>query len=75
MGRACSTYGRGEVHTEFWLENLRERDPLGKFRCRWDNIKMDLQEEVWGDMDLIDLAEDSHSWRGYVNAAMNLRVP
>jgi len=30
MGRACSTYGerRGEVHTEFWLENLRERDHL-----------------------------------------------
>ena len=43
MGRACSTYGerRGEVHTEFWLENLRERDHLedtsvdGRIILRW----------------------------------------
>jgi hypothetical protein len=27
MDRACSTYG-GEVHTGFWLGNLRERDHL-----------------------------------------------
>jgi len=26
--------------------------PLGRPRCRWeDNIKMDLQEVGWGDMD------------------------
>jgi hypothetical protein len=28
MGRACSTYGGGVVYTEFWWENLRERDHL-----------------------------------------------
>jgi hypothetical protein len=31
-------------------------------RCRWeDNIKMDLQEVGWGEMDWIDLAKDRDS--------------
>jgi hypothetical protein len=31
--------------------------PLGKPRCRWmHNIKMDLRDIGWGDMDWIDLA-------------------
>jgi hypothetical protein len=34
-------------------------------RRRWeDNIKMDLQEVGWGDMDWIDMAEDRDRWRG-----------
>jgi len=50
--------------------------PLEKLRRRWkNNIKIDPQEEVRGDVDLIDLAEDSDRWRGFVNAVMNLRVP
>jgi len=28
MGEECSTYGRGEVCTEFWWGNLWERDHL-----------------------------------------------
>jgi len=28
MGGACSTYGGKEGYTEFWWENLRERDHL-----------------------------------------------
>jgi hypothetical protein len=28
MGRACSTWGRGELHTGFWWGNLREGDHL-----------------------------------------------
>jgi hypothetical protein len=33
---------------------------LGGPRCRWENnIKMDLQEVGWWDMDSIDLAQDS----------------
>jgi hypothetical protein len=42
---------------------------------RWeDNIKVDLQEVVWG-MDLIDLAEDRDAWGALVNVIQNLRVP
>jgi hypothetical protein len=34
-----------------------ERRPLGRPSCRWvDNIKMDLREIGWDDMDWIDLA-------------------
>jgi uncharacterized protein YebE (UPF0316 family) len=40
-----------------------------------DNIKMDLQEVGWGDMDWIDMAQDSDRWRAVVSAVMNLRVP
>jgi hypothetical protein len=33
--------------------------PLGRPRRRWeDNIKMDLREIEWGDMDWIALAQD-----------------
>jgi hypothetical protein len=28
MGRACGTYGGGEINTDFWWRNLKERDHL-----------------------------------------------
>jgi len=50
--------------------------PLGRPRHRWeDNIKMDLQEMVWGSMDWIMLAQDRDRWRALVNAIMNLQIP
>jgi len=53
-----------------------ERRPLGRRRRRWeDNIKMDLQEVRCGDMNWIDLAQDSDRWRALVNAVMSLRIP
>ena len=49
---------------------------LGRPRHRWeDNIKMDLQEVGYWGMDCIELAQDRDSWRGRMNAVMNLRVP
>jgi hypothetical protein len=30
----------------FWLDSLKERNYLGRSRCRWENIKMDLKE-IW----------------------------
>jgi hypothetical protein len=51
------------------------RRPLGRPRRRWeDNIKMDLREIGFGDVDWIDLAQDRDWWWALVNTVMNLRV-
>jgi hypothetical protein len=50
--------------------------PLRRPRRRWvDNIRIDLREIGWDDMDWIDLAENRDRWRALVNTVMNLRVP
>jgi hypothetical protein len=50
------------------------RRPLGRYRRRWVNdIKMDLREVGWGNMDWIDVAQDRNSWRALLDAVMNLR--
>jgi hypothetical protein len=50
--------------------------PLGRPRLIWvDNIKMDLREIGWGDVDSIHLAQDRDQWRAIVITVMNLRVP
>jgi hypothetical protein len=50
--------------------------PLGRQRRRWvENIKMDLTEIGWDDVDWIELAQDRDQWRALVNTVMNLRVP
>jgi hypothetical protein len=47
----------------------------GRHRRRWeDNIKTDLQEVGWEDMDWIDLVKDRESWWELVKAVMDLRV-
>jgi hypothetical protein len=50
--------------------------PLRRPRRRWvDNIRMDLGEMGWGDVDWIGLAKDRNRWRTLVNSVLNLRVP
>jgi hypothetical protein len=52
------------------------RRPLGRPRRRWeDNIKMDIREIGFGDVDWIHWAQDRDWWRALVNTVMNLRVP
>jgi hypothetical protein len=68
----------GEKRNEYRLlvgkpEGMR---PLGRPRRRWvDNIRMDLVEVGWGDVDWIGLAQDTDRWRALVNSVLNLRVP
>jgi hypothetical protein len=51
------------------------RRPLRRPRRRWlDNIRMDLVEVGWGDLDWIGLAQDRGRWRALVNSVLNLRV-
>jgi hypothetical protein len=50
--------------------------PLGRPRRRWmDNVRMDLGEVGWGDVDWIGLAKDRNRWRTLVNSVLNLLVP
>jgi hypothetical protein len=52
------------------------RRPLGSPLRRWkDNIKMDLREIGFGDVDWIHWVQDRDKWRALVNMVMNLQVP
>jgi hypothetical protein len=49
---------------------------LGRPRRRWmHNIRLDLGEVGWSDVDWTGLAQDRNTWRDLVNAVMNLRIP
>jgi hypothetical protein len=49
--------------------------PLGRPRRGWeDNIRMDLWEIGWGDVNWMHVAQDRDHWRALVNTVMNLRV-
>jgi hypothetical protein len=50
--------------------------PLRRQGRRWlDNIRIDLLEVGWGDVDWIGLAQDRDGWRALVNSVLNLRLP
>jgi hypothetical protein len=49
--------------------------PLGRPRRRWVDIRMDVGEVGWGDVDWIGLAQDRNRWRALVNSVLNFRVP
>jgi hypothetical protein len=46
----------------------------GKARGK-DNIRMDLVEVGWGDLDWFGLAHNRDRWRALVNLILNFRVP
>jgi hypothetical protein len=49
--------------------------PLRRPRPRWvGNIKMDLREIGWDDINWIDLDQNKGQWMALVNKVMNLRV-
>jgi hypothetical protein len=40
-----------------------------------DNIRIDLVEVGWGDVDWIGLSQDRDKWIALVNSVLNLPVP
>ena len=49
--------------------------PLGRPKCRWEDIKMDLQEVGGGRGDWMELAQDRDRWWALVGTVRDFRVP
>jgi hypothetical protein len=76
MGGPCSTNGEKRNACRLLVRKPEGKRPLGRPRRRWvNNIRMDLGEVGWGDVDWIGLAKDRNRWRELVNSVLNLRVP
>jgi hypothetical protein len=53
-----------------------QKRPQGRPSSKWeDNIKINLRDIRWGNMDWIHLAQHRDQWKALVNTVMNLRVP
>jgi hypothetical protein len=76
MGEPCSTNGKKRNTYRLLVGKPEGKRPLGKPRRRWvNNIRMDLGEVGWVDVDWIGLAKDRNRWTAVVNSVLNLRVP
>jgi hypothetical protein len=78
MRWACHEARLGEKRNAYRLlvGKPERKRPLGRPRRRWvDNIRMNLGEVGWGDVDWNGLAQDRNRWRALVNSVLNLRVP
>jgi len=51
------------------------KQSLGRLRRRGkDNIRMDIKETGWEDVNWTRLAQDKDQWRAFLNTIMNLRA-
>jgi hypothetical protein len=76
MGGPCSTNEEKRNAYRLLVGKPEGKRPLGRPKRRWvGNIRMDLGEVGWGDVDWICLAQDRNRWRASVNSVLNLRVP
>jgi hypothetical protein len=73
MGGPCSTNGEKRYAYRLLVGKPEGKRSLGRPRCRWvENIKRDLGEVGWGDVDWIGLAQDRNRWRAVVNSVLKL---
>jgi hypothetical protein len=56
MGGPCSTNGENRKAYRLLVGKPEGKRPLGKSRRKWVDIRMDLGEVGWGDVDWIGLA-------------------
>ena len=74
MGWACGTCEREERCTQGFGGQTLGKESLRRTTCKWeDNFKMDFQEGGQGNMDWINMAQDTVRWRAFVNALGDLR--
>jgi hypothetical protein len=73
---SCSAQGRSQMHTRFWLENLKWKDHSEDLWRMWeDHIKMDHRETGFKGVDYIHLSQDWGRWLALANTVMNLWIP
>jgi hypothetical protein len=73
MGGTYSTNGEKRNAYKLSVEMPEENRPLGRPRPRWvDNIKVDLGEVGWGNVDWILLAQDRNRCRNQTNKTNSL---
>ena len=65
---------RGVYRVLVWKPEGKRSLGRSRRKCE-NNIKINLQEVGYEDMEWIDLAKDRDRWRALVNAVMNFRVP
>jgi hypothetical protein len=58
----------GEKRNAYTL--LVGKRPLGRPRRKWVDIRLDLGEVGWGDVDWIGQAQDRNMWRALVNCEL-----
>jgi hypothetical protein len=76
IGGPCSTNGEKRNVYRLLVGKPEGKRPLGRPRCRWvNNIRMDLGEVGWSDVDWNGLAKERNRWRAVVNSVLNLQVP
>jgi len=76
MGKTCSTYGRNAY--DILVGKSEGKRPLRRPRSRWeDNIRMNLRETEWEDLDwmCLGLSQDRDQWQALMNMVINLWVP
>jgi hypothetical protein len=62
------------AYTVLFEKPVRKR-PLGRHEHKWEcNIKIDLKEIVWVDVDWIHLTQVRVQWWAVVNMLMNLQL-
>jgi hypothetical protein len=68
--------GAKRVAYRLFMGKSEGKRPLRRPKLRWvDNIRMDLGEVGWGDVNWIGLAQDRNRRRALMNSVLNLRVP
>jgi hypothetical protein len=76
IGRACSTNEPKRNAYRTLVGKPERKSPLGRPKRRWvNNVKMDLRETEWGDMDWNDLAQNRDQWRVLVYTVTNFWLP
>jgi hypothetical protein len=62
--RTCSTIEEKREAYRIFVGNPERKKPLGRPRRKWvDNIKMDLRDIGWSDVDWTDMAQYRDQWR------------